>query len=430
MKNTPHTHQRFRPQDYLKLTILGLALGAVANGMHSLILPMRVQELVGPELKATYLGVMTFCGLIVAMLTQPVFGAVSDNSRFKWGRRKPFILAGTVLTVGLMLGIGAGSSYASLFIVWCLIQGSLNTTQGPFQALIPDQVPADRRGIASGVKNLLEILGAVLVLQLIGKAVGSYAESTSGNSWLWISLGLLTAMLIITAAVTLIFVKERPGAGKQDSSWLKIILTSFNVNVKTNSSFVLFLFSRLLFLMALTMIQSFALYFFQDVVGVSNPAKITADLITVVGICLAISVYPAGYLSDRIGRKPILMSCGLLAALGTAIIYLTTEYAVIIVGGCVIGLGAGAFLSVNWALATDLIPRSEAARYMGLTNLASAGGGALARLIGPVIDYFNQFGEGLGYSVMLAVCFIFFISSAILIWRIKTAPPLREAAQE
>ena len=76
-------------------------------------------------------------------------------------------------------------------------------------------------------------------------------------------------------------------------------------------------------------------------------------------------------------------------------------------------------MSSNWALATDLVARGEEARYLGLTNLATAGGAALARLIGPVIDFFNSYTPGLGYQVMLGACFVYFVAGSMLLLKIK-----------
>ena len=87
--------------------------------------------------------------------------------------------------------------------------------------------------------------------------------------------------------------------------------------------------------------------------------------------------------------------------------------------GALLGIANGAFLSTSWALATDLVAKGEEARYLGLANLAIAGGSALARLIGPVIDFFNGLGPNLGYSVMLLVCFICFVAGAGLLTKIK-----------
>jgi MFS family permease len=76
-------------------------------------------------------------------------------------------------------------------------------------------------------------------------------------------------------------------------------------------------------------------------------------------------------------------------------------------------------MSTNWALATDLVPKGEEARYLGLTNLATAGGAALARLIGPVIDFLNKYAPALGYQVMLGACFTYFITGSVLLMKIK-----------
>jgi len=84
-----------------------------------------------------------------------------------------------------------------------------------------------------------------------------------------------------------------------------------------------------------------------------------------------------------------------------------------------VGISVGAFMSTNWALATDLVAKGEEARYLGLTNLATAGGAALARLIGPVIDFFNAREPGLGYSFMLLACFIYFLAGSLLLLKIK-----------
>jgi MFS family permease len=420
MEKTAGLENRFGAADYFKITVLGMALAAVANAMHAIILPVRIEDLAGAEHKSTYLGLITFVGLVIAIFVQPIAGAISDYSGFRWGRRKPFILTGIIAAILFLMGTGITGGYASLFVLWCLMQASANIAQGPFQAFIPDLVPTGKRGIASGVKNLLEIAGGIALLRLIGNFIGHYT-SVSGNVWLWLSLGLLGAALLGTMLVTMIMVKEKPGSGRLAFPLTTIIFESFQINVKANSGFVLFLASRLLFIMALTTLQTFALYYFQDVVGVSNPAAVTADLIIAVGVAMLVVVYPAGRFSDKIGRKPILVTSGFLAALGIALIFLMRSYGLILFAGSLIGIAAGAFLSTNWALATDLVPRNEAARYMGLTNLASAGGAALARLIGPAIDFFNNYGGGLGYSVMLGACFIYFTGGALIIWRIRTS---------
>ena len=131
------------------------------------------------------------------------------------------------------------------------------------------------------------------------------------------------------------------------------------------------------------------------------------------------SVYPAGRLSDRVGRRPVLLSSGIIGAAGILFLLLGPGYGYILVGGGLQGIAVGTFMSSNWALATDLVPRTEAARYLGLTNLATAGGAALARLVGIGIDFFNGYSPGLGYKFMLLVCLAYFIAGSALVFKIK-----------
>ncbi len=126
----------FRTRDYFYIAVFGFALAALSNGLHTIILPMRVIEFAGESAKSTYLGLLTFTGLIVAMLVQPVAGAISDCSLFNWGRRRPYIVGGALAVVVLLLGIGAADSYTAIFVVWCLIQASSNIALVPYLILV------------------------------------------------------------------------------------------------------------------------------------------------------------------------------------------------------------------------------------------------------------------------------------------------------
>jgi MFS family permease len=218
---------------------------------------------------------------------------------------------------------------------------------------------------------------------------------------------------------TIVSVKEPAFTGATRISPLAALLQTFKIDFRKNRDFFWFLISRLLVFMAFATIQQFALNFLRDVSGVSNPAEATArfSILAVVGM-LAV-VYPAGYLSDRIGRKPIAIGAGLMGAAGIAIIFFYHSYEAILVAAGIIGVAIGAFNSANWALATDLVNKGEEARYLGLANVATAGGAALARLIGPVIDFFNVYSSNLGYQVMLGACFVYFVLGSSLLTRVR-----------
>jgi len=408
----------FGSADYIKITIFGFALAALWASFHIVILQVRLLDFVPEALKNTYLGYLTFAGLILGMAVQPIAGAISDRSGFQWGRRRPYILIGAIAVMLFLPGIGLAGSYIAIFFIYCLLQVSANIAQGPYQAFIPDLVPEKRRGLASGVKTLLEIAGGVALLYPIAFFMDRYFAG-QGASWLWLALGALAIVLLGAMIATLLTVKERPGTGSQ-LPLLPTLYKSFKINVRANRDFIWFLISRLLVLMAFTTLQTFALYFLMDVVGVANPASATAQFSIVAVVGMLAVVYPAGRLSDRVGRRPVVVASGLLGALGIALIFLFQHsYLFIIFCGGLVGISFGAFMSSNWALATDLVGKGEEARYLGLTNLATAGGAALARLIGPVIDFFNAYSPGLGYSVMLGACFTYFLAGSALLMKIK-----------
>lgn len=408
----------FRPVDYVKISIFGAALSVLWLSLHTIIIPLRLLEFAPEAQKNTYLGLLTFAGSMVAVFIQPLAGALSDRFSSSLGRRRPFILVGTLLAMLFLPGIGLSGSFPFLLLGYCLLQVATNIAQGPFQAFIPDLVPQERRGIASGAKSLAEVLVGVAFLRLVAYFMDNYAGD-GGEIWLWMAIGLPGLILLGGMIATMLTVKEQPSSLSGQPSTVKTLAGAYKIDVKEHRSFVWFLLSRLFILMAMVVLQTFALYFVRDVIHHPNPAGVTADLMITVGVFLLLAVYPAGQLSDRLGRKSIILFSGFIGILGIAVLFFMRTYTGVLVCGGLLGISSGAFLSTNWALATDLVPAGEEARYLGLTNIATAGAGALARLTGPVIDFFNVQQSGLGYSVMLLICVFYFILGSALVIPVK-----------
>ena len=124
----------------MAVTIFSLALGVVSNTLEPAVLGHKVLELV-PEQKNAALGFTTFAGLIVAILWQPIVGAWSDRTQGPWGRRAPYFVAGTLLVLTCLYAIALAPAFTVVVAGVLLLQLASNTVQGPWQALIPDQVP-------------------------------------------------------------------------------------------------------------------------------------------------------------------------------------------------------------------------------------------------------------------------------------------------
>ena len=189
---------------------------------------------------------------------------------------------------------------------------------------------------------------------------------------------------------------------------------------RRQTSFIWWVINRLLFLAAVGSIQGFAQYYLADVLHIANAATMTTMLLAAVAVFLIITALGGGYLADRIGRKRLVGLSGLIAAAGTVLLLFATSLPLVIVSGCIIGMGAGTFMATNWALGTDLVPPQEAGRYLGISNLAGAGAGIVgAGIGGPMADFFNGLRPGLGYQVIFALYAALFLLSVAALSRVK-----------
>lgn len=245
------------------VTIFSLALGVVSNTLEPAVLGHKVLELV-PDQKNTALGFTTFAGLIVAVLWQPIIGTWSDRTRSPWGRRAPYFIAGTLLVAACLYAIALAPTFGVVVAGVLLIQLASNTVQGPWQALIPDQVPAGQRGAASGLKAAFDILAFVLGRQISGRlvAAGSVVGAVS------VAAGLFAAALVLTLATA----RERPAllppAPPQPSA--RALARTFSVDWKAHPAFAWWFVNRFLFWGGFIALNTFLLFYMIDVVHMAE----------------------------------------------------------------------------------------------------------------------------------------------------------------
>ncbi|MFN2149090.1 MAG: MFS transporter [Anaerolineales bacterium] len=366
---------------------------------------------------------------------------------------------------------GVSTAYIVLLIGIVLLQISSNFAQGALQGLLPDLIPDHQRGRSSGVKAVFELLPAFLII-FIGPLVDA-----GEIGW---TVGIIAAALTLTMLLTLLFAHETPQdtrpverigsralrllalstifvAVSQAAVWLVrsggSYLSGLDISLglqvtliglaglaamagsillgvylgawvgigeaaSQHKSFIWWVINRLLFLAAIGSIQGFAQFYIADVLHAEEPATVTTLLLAVVALFLIPSALGGGYLADRIGRRVLVGFAGLACTLGTCVLLISPTLTAVIVGGCILGLGAGTFMATSWALGTDLAPAGEAGRYLGISNLAGAGAGIVgAGIGGPLADFFNQIQPGLGYLVIFAAyAGLFLLSVLVLRW--------------
>ena len=413
--------KRFGVWNYVAISVYAFALSYLWNSMGPIILPALVPPLAPEALKGTALGLLSAVGLIVAVIVQPVAGAVSDRSTARWGRRRPYILVGALLNLVFLAIIAASGNYWLLFAGYIGLQFVSNVAHGPYQGLIPDLVPEQRLGTASGAKNLAEILGIVVCSQFIARLLQPYV-SGQGQIWLWLTFGSIMGIIFVTMLITILAVKEQPlTKSPDDRPLLATILGTFNVDVRRYPDFMWLLVSRFFILVGVNLVRNFAEYFIKDVIEPVNYVTVAGNLLAILGVAILFVVFPAGYISDRLGRKRLVVFSGLLAAVGSFLLIFTRGYNDLFIYGGIIGLAMGIFLSTNWALAIDLIPRDEGGRYLCISNLATAGSGVAAGLGGPLLDFFNARQANLGYTALFITATLCCLLGTVLLVKVREA---------
>ena len=384
----------------LTLNVYWFGLSFMWNSLHPIILPLLLLSLVNEEAKNTIYGMVTFAGLIVALVVQPLSGAFSDHTRHHLGRRRPWILLGTLLAVIWLFVLGLAKSPWVIAVGYLMLQGSSNLAHGPAQGLIPDLVPANMRGVASGAKSLFDMSGVIVASLVVGRLMG-------GNSpRLLLTVAVIAAILLISMVITLVGVRETPSRGNDDPParpFLARIRETFSVDLRGQRDYVRLLISRFCMLLGTYSLQSFGLYYFHDVLQVEDPARLVGNVMAIIGVTITVIALPAGALSERWGRKRLSLIACATAAAGMGLLSLTHDLVCLFGLAGVIGLGMGIFTSVNWAWATDLVPPAEAAKYLGLSNLATAGSAATSRLLGPFIDLINSHKPNAGYEMLFVM---------------------------
>ncbi|MBI3176660.1 MAG: MFS transporter [Chloroflexi bacterium] len=400
--------------EIISLNAYWVGLSFMWNSLHALVLPVVLLNMIPETQKNTYLGILTFVGLLVATVVQPVSGAISDRWTSRWGRRRPLILMGTVFDFIFLAIVGWAGGLVWLAIGYIGLQISSNTAHGPLQGLLPDRVPQEQLGVASGFKNLFDMGGLVIALLLVGRILPPDSRQPIA------AVGLMALVLLVGAVITLGWVREPPAIssplGTAPASTASLF-DSLRVNVRAHPAFWRLVASRAIYLLGIYGIQAFALYYVRDVLKAANPAQLTGDLLASLTIALMAFAVVGGWLSDRVGHKRLLVVGHLLSAVGCVLLLFARTPGTLLAFGSVLGAGIGLFITANWALANLLAPAAEVGKYMGLTNLATAGSGALGRLEGPLIDALNNAYPGVfaGYLMLFilgAVCAV--VSVAVL----------------
>ncbi|MBL1080812.1 MFS transporter [Streptomyces actinomycinicus] len=356
--------------------------------------------------KETLLAWVTGAGAVVSLLANPLFGALSDRTTARRGRRTPWIVAGTAGgALSLLLLAGAGGPW-TMTAGWCLVQLTLNAAFAAVTAAVPDRVPRLQRGRVGGWLGAAQILGVVG-----GTGLATLAGGTRAG---------YTACAVFTVAGVLPYVlryADLPLARADRPAWSwRGFLAGFRLSPRRHPDLAWAWLTRFLINLGNSLVLLYLLYYLRDRLHRADPEQGVLVLTAVNGVTLMATVLAGGIWSDRVGRrKPFVVWSGVLMAVATAALAGWQTWPGAIVASAVLGVGFGVFTSVDFALMTDVLPTAlDRGKDLGMINIANALPQVAApALAAPVVTHLG------GYRVLYLVAALTGLGGAVLVGRIR-----------
>jgi MFS family permease len=376
----PHVASVFegRPMktfDHIKLSFFWFAFNFVWGAFLGPVLAQEMSRL-APQSSAQTLGLLLSLGAIPALLIPLVVGVLSDRCTSKWGRRRPYMLVGGIMSIG-SLGImyaASGAKNINLYFVgYFALQFGMNTVLAAYSGIIPDLVPENERGKASGFMGVMSNVATLIA------AVGTGLIVKNNPIFVY---QVIIFVYTICLGLSLIAIPETPLQGPVPKiNWNKFLGSLWSV-LRDNHDFRWVWITRALMMVGFYSISPYITYFLRDQLLLPNPAATGGIVLGLILVGATISAIVGGSLSDKLGRKTIVYwSTGIIGTMALAFI-LAHSLIVAIVFGIIFGVGYGAYISVDWALGADTLPdKRAAAKDMAVWHIAMV----LPQQVGPLI---------------------------------------------
>lgn len=374
---------------------IAVAIGALLwlapfMGLNSVLNPAKLANIYGgPGSQVNnFLALLGTAGAITSTITTIIIGALSDRTRSRWGHRTPWILAGSILTAAVMVGLGMinNKSQLPLFIVlWCGIQTFINMIVAPLIAVIADRVAPQHRGTISSIYAIGYVIG-----QYGGPVIGGRFLSSTNPNLVNIGYYTLAIMMLLSGPIAAILMKEK--------SSLNMPVTKMNANefvkafifpIHKVRNFYLALFGKMMIQISVTAFATYQVFILTS--GMGQSSTVAGKFISLMGTATMITAIifssTSGMISDKLHtRKWLVAFSALLTAIGTIIPFILRTPSAMIWYGIIAGTGSGIFFAVDQALNLEVLPDPEtAAKDLGILNFANTGAQILAPVLGAIL---------------------------------------------
>jgi len=405
---------------HLSLASFWFGLYVLFGPVGTSLVPAQVAGLVSKQHYGVALGGVLGTGAFFAMALPPLVGAWSDRIHTRWGRRRPFLVAGTAGTVLSLVVMVTANSYVAVLIGYALGQLFSNGAGAAYSALIPDVVPPSEVGRASGWLSTMQLTGSAV--GLAANAALSAVHRSSGT-YLVVAVLLVASLLpTLRAGAAEADIEPPPPPGPAERLSLRRRAADF-LHPLRGGDFAWVVATRLVVAAGISAVTPFTFTFFRDVVRVSDPAVFNPLWLLMVLAAAAPFGLVGGRLSDRLGRKRFVYASGAFQAVVTLIfvVLYPTSVPLVLTLGAVYGVGYGFYVAVDWALACDTLPqRGAGAKDMGLFHVAlTLPGNVVPAIAGAGFDLLNARSPNSGYRVVFGSAAVCFVVGTVLVRRIR-----------
>jgi MFS family permease len=415
-----------RATNPIVLSIYWFALEAHWAALLGAALQGQIARFADPSFVGRASAVLLGFGALFAIASQFVAGRASDHAR----RRMPFVVAGTLCDIAALFAFALAPSFITVVVAFAAIQISLNTANGPYQALIPDRVAPSQHGRASAVMGLFRLGGnaaGFVLARLFVHQPGPAVSPAVFQHGLVLLACAISALLLAGMLTTVFFLPEQLDLRNKRLMELEPPPVP---PWHYRKSFIALIVSRSLVSLGLYSIVPFFAFFLKFALHVTAYLPTSVDLLLTMTLCSLIGTLPAGIASDRFSKKGLMYAAIAGLAIGAVGLSSASGMPVAIAVAIPLGIGWGAYYSVDWALACNLLPEGRAGALMAIWNIGAAGPQVLAPVIGGLlVDHIGATSGdfGLAYRLLFTLVAVYLALGAVALLFVRE--PLREPAE-
>ncbi|MEV0948068.1 MFS transporter [Rhodococcus sp. NPDC049939] len=387
------------------------ALFVALLGPPTVSIAIKLTAVVGSDNAPQAAGLVLGVGAIAALVAAPVFGYLSDRTTGPWGRRRPWMVGGSVGLALCLLVIAVSDSIPVLLAGWFAAQICANAAYAAYLATIADQIPTHRHASIAALVN---------VMQQAGILAAVYAVSFLSESMF--AIFMVPAVIgVIGMVVYALVLPDKPLLVKPPSRRGREWLSMMWVSPREHPDFAWVFLSRLLFFIGMFMFISFRLFWMQDRIGLDtdSAAAAVATGVLIYTVILMIIGQIAGVVSDRIKRrKPLILISVVISAVSFLLLAGVDSVSGFYVTQAILGIGYGVYFGADLALAIEVLPDPDnPAKDLGIFNIANAAPQSLAPLFGAMLLAVGAGGQN--YTLLYIVSAAVAVLGALAILPVK-----------